>query len=334
MSLRRLRTLIVDDQQSQIDDIRRNLAPALESVGYLLDAVAEYEDHTDATQYLVRNPNSVDLIVTDVLWPKGTGRPPRQHSPGLQVIRYGEKQCPDALIVALSLGDKDHISIDRDAVKAGAHVVRLHEKDLPGDDGSGWLELGQTISRALETGRPYPISPSPGVSRGPDEAGVRSLEGDVQDIVAALRRLGQICRPLVQRRRGRVGINVTDEHDAQDFVEVVLRTMYEDVRSEERTPSLAGSSSTIDFLVKSSAIAVEVKLATATHRERRVKEEVLIDLSDYKGHPSVRAVVAAVFDMDGVIRNQRGFEDDLSGESEDLVYETIVVDVAALRGSS
>jgi hypothetical protein len=326
--------MIVDDQRSQIDDIKRNLSPALELVECAIEIVAEFEDHAEATQYLVRNPGSLDLIVTDVLWPRTSGRRPRQDAPGLQVIRFSEHKCPEALLVALSLGDENHISIDRDAMKAGAHIVRLHEKDLPGDDGSGWIELGETIARTIRDGRPYAKSPSPGTTHGPGGGPGRSLADDVRDVVLILRRMGQICKPLVARRRGRAGIDVTDEYDLQDLVETVLRTLYDDVRPEERTPSSAGSSSTIDFYVRESALAVEVKVATATHREKQIKEELLVDRNDYRTHASVRAVVAVVFDIASVYRNPRGFEVDLSEHSEQFRFEVIVVDALSLRRRS
>lgn len=41
-----------------------------------------------------------------------------------------------------------------------------------------------------------------------------------------------------------------DEYDLQDLVESLLRFLYNDVRPEERTPSYAGSSSVMDFLLR------------------------------------------------------------------------------------
>ena len=325
-----LRAILVDDQRSQIEDIKRNLTPALELVGHTLQVVKEFEDHAEATQYLVRHPGSLDLIVTDILWPKASGRHPRQDPLGLQVLRYGESKCPEALLVALSLGDENHISIDRDAIGAGAHIVRLHEKDLPGRDGSGWIELGQTIARTIHGGRPYSKSPSPGVTHEPPPGGSRSIDDEVRKLTGVLRRVPQICQSIVNRRRSRVGIAADDEYDMQDLVDVVLRVLYEDVRPEERTPSSAGSSSTIDFLVRDASIAIELKVATATHRERKIKEELLIDRNDYKAHPSVRAVIAVVFDLTATIRNPRGFESDLFERRSDSVFEVVVVDAAAL----
>jgi hypothetical protein len=58
-------------------------------------------------------------------------------------------------------------------------------------------------------------------------------------LVSSLRRLAFALRPLVQRRRGRAGLTIKDEYDLQDLVESLLKSLYSDVRAEERTPSYA-----------------------------------------------------------------------------------------------
>lgn len=329
--MRTARSIIVDDLATMITDIRRNLSPALELEGVLLEVLEEFTDYTAAGSYLVKNPGSVDLVVTDVLWPRPAGSVPRQEQQGLQVIRYARDSSPDALIVALSLGDEVHRTVRRWATEAGAHIVRLHDEDLPGEDGSGWLELGRIIADRLRAGPPYPKSPSPPMEITADAFGPGA---GVRDLVVALRRLRQVARPLVRRRRQRPGLELVDETDIQDLVEAVLWAWYDDVRPEERTPSIGGSSSVIDFLLRDSSIAVEVKVASTRHSERKVKEELLIDANDYAGHPSVRTLVAVVADLESAIRNPKGFETDLSGTKDRLLLQTIVVDLAPLVGRS
>jgi hypothetical protein len=326
-----VRSIIVDDLKSQIDDVRDNLRPALEAEGYFFDVVKECEAHWEASEYLVRHPDGVDLVVTDILWPRPSGSVPRQASSGLGVIGYAAKWCPSALLVALSLGDENHITVERDALKAGAHIVRLHGKHLPGDNGLGWMELGQAISSALRAGVPYPISPSPEVEAMLGAGKTPASADGVVEVVAALKRIPQIAKPLVDRRKGRPGITVRDEYDLQDLVECVLWTLCDDVRAEERTPSSAGSSSVMDFLLLASTVALEVKVATKTHGEKELKAELLVDRNDYRTHPSVRRIVAVVFDLASAMRNPRGFETDLTGRWEGIEMVTVVVDAGGLR---
>lgn len=53
----------------------------------------------------------------------------------------------------------------------------------------------------------------------------------------------------------RAPLRIQDGYDVQDAVEFVLRGLYNDVRPEERTPSTAGSSNNIDFLLRYNAVA-------------------------------------------------------------------------------
>lgn len=144
-------------------------------------------------------------------------------------------------------------------------------------------------------------------------------------LASALRRLAPALRPLIVRRRNRVGIDVKDEYDLQDFVEALLRSLYNDVRAEERTPSYAGSSSVIDFLLRDDAVAVEVKVTAGGRSEKHIKQELLIDIYDYQQHPRVRTLIAVVYDLASTFNNPAGFERDLSGRHRSLDLVVLVV---------
>lgn len=144
-------------------------------------------------------------------------------------------------------------------------------------------------------------------------------------LIASLRRLAAALRPLVKRRQDRSGLQIEDEYDVQDAVESMLRSLYNDVRGEERTPSYAGSSSTMDFLLKDEEVAIEVKVTRQGRLEKHVKNELLIDINDYQGHPSVRTLIAVVYDIGGTFRNPAGFENDLTGRHRDLDVKVVVV---------
>jgi hypothetical protein len=140
-----------------------------------------------------------------------------------------------------------------------------------------------------------------------------------------LRRLPSALRPLVLRRRQRPAFEVRDEYDLQDAVECLLRSLYNDVRPEERTPSYAGSSSVMDFLIRHDAIAVEVKVTAPGRRDKHIKPELLVDFEDYRQHPSVRVLIAVVYDLASTVPNPAGFENDLSGMRNGLDVRVIVV---------
>jgi hypothetical protein len=144
-------------------------------------------------------------------------------------------------------------------------------------------------------------------------------------LVSSLRRLASALRPLVKRRRGRAGISVSDEYDLQDLVESLLKSLYNDVRPEERTPSYAGASSVMDFLLKDDAIAVEVKVTAKGRLPKQIKNELLVDIHDYQQHPSVRTLIAVVYDLASTFDNPVGFEKDLSGRHGNIDVIVLVV---------
>ena len=145
-----------------------------------------------------------------------------------------------------------------------------------------------------------------------------------------LRRLGGALRPLRQRRRGRDSLQIADEYDMQDIVEVILRSLYRDVRAEERNPSYAGSSSTIDFLIVDEKCAVEVKVTRPRRGEKQIKDEIIIDIENYQRHPLATTLIAVVYDLAGTFKNVGGFEDDLSGLRQSLDVHVIVAGVSTV----
>lgn len=90
---------------------------------------------------------------------------------------------------------------------------------------------------------------------------------DEQTKARPIERLDQIASRFEQatipirntRRQGREGIDIGDEYDVQDLLEMMLKTVFDDVRDEEPPPQNAGGFSSIDFLLPNHNIAIEVK---------------------------------------------------------------------------
>jgi REase_DpnII-MboI len=121
-----------------------------------------------------------------------------------------------------------------------------------------------------------------------------------------------VVRQLRRRYDGRDTLNVSDEHDAQDLLHALLKIFFEDVRPEECSPSYAGGASRIDFLLKAEQILIELKMTRPNLKEKRLGEELIIDIECYKTHPDCKHLYCFVYDPDSNIRNPRGIEADLS----------------------
>lgn len=133
-----------------------------------------------------------------------------------------------------------------------------------------------------------------------------------------------VARELRTRRENRPTLDVDDEYDVQDLLRALLTVNFDDVRPEEWTPSYAGGSSRVDFLLKNEQIVVEVKKARRGLDARRLGEELIIDIQRYRAHPDCRSLVCFVYDPDGRISNPRGLENDLNGPREDITVMIII----------
>lgn len=120
---------------------------------------------------------------------------------------------------------------------------------------------------------------------------------------------------------------ITDEYDVQDLLHAVLRGLFDDVRAEEYSPSYAGRSSRLDFLLKQQQTVIETKMANANLKDKQIGEQLIVDIKRYQQHPSSKRLICFVYDPGGNIKNPGGLEADLSGIHDKLEVKVIVVSV-------
>jgi hypothetical protein len=110
-----------------------------------------------------------------------------------------------------------------------------------------------------------------------------------------------------------------DEYDVQDLLHALLKIDFTDIRAEEWTPSYAGKSARMDFLLKREKIVIEAKKTRDGLTEKELGDELLVDVARYKAHPDCRTLVCFVYDPDQRIGNPDGLSYDLEqASSEEL----------------
>ena len=132
-------------------------------------------------------------------------------------------------------------------------------------------------------------------------------------------------RQLRARHEARETISVKDEYDVQDLLHGLLKIDFEDVRPEEWTPSYAGKSSRMDFLLKSENIVIETKMTRKGLADREIGDQLIIDVARYKEHPGCKTLVCFVYDPDGYIRNAPGLKADLGTREKALKVVVVIV---------
>jgi hypothetical protein len=132
-------------------------------------------------------------------------------------------------------------------------------------------------------------------------------------VVLLCRRFHHFARQLHTRTRRRLPLTIEDEYDVQYLLHAILRLHFDDVRAEEWTPSYAGGSSRMDFLLQRERIVVEVKKTRNTlAADRDVADQLIIDIDRYSHHSACETLVCFVYDPDRYINNPVGLEADLS----------------------
>ena len=149
------------------------------------------------------------------------------------------------------------------------------------------------------------------------------------DTVATLERIfnrfHDIARQLRSRYDARETLDVKDEYDVQDLLHALLRLHFDDIRPEEWPPSYAGSSSRMDFLLKNEQVVVEVKKTSNKLRDKKIGEQLIVDIAKYQEHPDCKSLLCFVYDPEGKIENPKGLENDLGKSSTDVLTVKVFV---------
>jgi hypothetical protein len=155
------------------------------------------------------------------------------------------------------------------------------------------------------------------------EYGINSFDDPIES--DKLKQIEKLCdrfhlvgHQLRNRHDNRTTLEIEDEYDVQDLLHALLLIEFTDIRSEEYTPSYAGGSSRVDFLLNNESIVLEVKKTRNTLKAKELGDQLLIDIGRYQSHPKCQTLVCFVYDPEAKIANPRGIETDLSKKINEL----------------
>ncbi len=138
---------------------------------------------------------------------------------------------------------------------------------------------------------------------------------DVEQLLERLiKGLPRAMHPLKYRRKGLPSLEFDNEYDVQSLFHALLRPWINDIRVEEYTPSYAGSSTRIDFLLAKYQVVVEIKIVRDAKHGKSVGDELLLDIAHYRTHPDCSQLWIVIFDPNGYIPNSDGLKADLDDE--------------------
>lgn len=129
---------------------------------------------------------------------------------------------------------------------------------------------------------------------------------------------------LRRRYNGRSTLDVQDEYDVQDLLHCLLKIYFSDIRKEEWTPSYAGGSSRMDFLLKEEQLVIEVKMSRIGLADKDLGRQLIEDKAKYQAHQDCKRLICFTYDPEGRIVNPKGIQNDLNHESKDFIVEIII----------
>ena len=140
----------------------------------------------------------------------------------------------------------------------------------------------------------------------------------------ACSRFHSVARQLSMRHKNRETILLKDEYDVQDLLHGILRIFFDDIRPEEWTPSYAGKSSRMDFLLKDFEIVIETKMTRKGLGAKEIGTQLIDDIARYRQHQDCNTLICFVYDPEGLIVNPAGLEKDLSREQNGFCVKVII----------
>lgn len=126
-----------------------------------------------------------------------------------------------------------------------------------------------------------------------------------------------VVRALRRRHSSRPTLDVNDEYDVQDLLNSLLLLYFDDVRLEEWTPSYAGKSARVDFVLKKEKTVIEVKMTRNGLSDKELGDQLIVDIERYKQHPDCKRLVCFIYDPEGRVINPTAIQNDLRSQSRD-----------------
>jgi len=165
------------------------------------------------------------------------------------------------------------------------------------------------------------------ITGGPGSGTATILEPmAVDQIVTLCERFPRFVRGLRHRRAQKEPVEIGDEYDLQYLVGALLALHYDDVRPEEWTPSYAGGSSRVDFLVKAEKVILELKHTRDGLDDKQIGKELIEDIAHYAGSGDCDHLVCFVYDPGHRLRNPAGLISDLEKRPPEGLGVRVVIE--------
>jgi hypothetical protein len=167
-----------------------------------------------------------------------------------------------------------------------------------------------------------PIGPSTHKEAAPQSPQAGSDSVELVKVLCS--RFHSVARQLRLRGEYRATLSVEDELDVQDLLHALLRIQFDDIGTEEWTPSYAEGASRTTFLLNDNRLAVLVKKTRNGLTVKDLTEQLRIDTERYLTKSRCTSLMCFIYDPEGRIGNPRALETSLTTVSDSLTIDVLV----------
>lgn len=123
---------------------------------------------------------------------------------------------------------------------------------------------------------------------------IASHSNNTNKVQLICNRFHQVYRQILLRYKKHPTLEINDEYDVQDLFHSLLTLYFDDIRPEESNPSLAGSNSRSDFLLKPEETVIEIKKTREGLSDKKLGEDLGLDIQKYQTHPDCKTLICFV----------------------------------------
>ena len=137
-------------------------------------------------------------------------------------------------------------------------------------------------------------------------------------------RFHSVARQLRLRGEYRATLAVEDEFDAQDLLHALLRIQFDNIETDEWTPSYSSGTPRTTLLLNDGRLAVIVKKTRPGLNAKDLTDQLRIDAERYRSYGCCRTLLCFMYDPEGRIGNPRGLEASLTSVTDSFVIDVLV----------
>jgi len=160
--------------------------------------------------------------------------------------------------------------------------------------------------------------------QGPATQSPQAGTDPVERVKTLCCRFHSVARQLRLRGEYRATLSVEDEFDAQDLLHALLRIQFDNIDTDEWTPSYSSGAPRTTLLLNDGRLAVIVKKTRPGLNAKDLTDQLRIDIERYQSHGRCTTLLCFMYDPEGRIGNPRGLEASLTSVNDSFVIDVLV----------